>query len=93
MKRLACVLCLLTLTSCAEWQARMAAQREAQRQAILAQDDQTCRSYGVQAGTDAYVACRMNIANSRAQLEQVAEIADANRRAAALQASAILLSH
>jgi hypothetical protein len=75
MKHIAGLPCLLSLTGCAEWQARIAAQREAQRQAILAQDDQTCRSYGVQPGSDQYVTCRMNLANNRAELQQAAEFA------------------
>ena len=74
----------LFLTSCAE----MAAQRQANAQAAATQqqalndaDDAQCRSYGVKPGSNAYVACRMNLANNRQQ----AAAAAADRCAAAMQ--------
>ena len=38
-----------------------------QQQAINDVDDAQCRSYGAKPGSDAYVACRMNLANARQQ--------------------------
>lgn len=56
---------LLALAGCVSQQ--QLAERQAQRQAEWdAQDEQTCLSYGVARGTDGYVACRMNLANSHA---------------------------
>lgn len=33
--------------------------------AVNAEDDRTCLSYGAQKGTDAYIACRTNLATNR----------------------------
>jgi hypothetical protein len=73
-------LVLLPLTSCADFQARMAEQRAAQQQAINDGDDAQCRSYGATPGSDDYVACRMNLTNNR----QRAAIAAADRGCAAI---------
>ena len=45
---------------------------------LAARDDATCQSYGARPGTDAYVACRMNVANQR-QAEHQARYANAQR--------------
>lgn len=73
------IVALLFLTSCADFQARMAAQQAAnaqaatmQQQAINDADDAQCRSYGAKPGSDAYVACRMNLANTRQQAAKAA---------------------
>lgn len=70
---------LLLLTSCADFQARMAAQQAAnaqaaavRQQAINDADDAQCSSYGAKPGSDAYVACRMNLANNRQQAAEAA---------------------
>lgn len=86
---------LLFLTSCADYQARMAAQQAAQAQAAAEYeqarkkeqneaDDAQCRSYGVKPGSQPYVACRMNLANNR----QAAEIAQAQAASAEAIAAA-----
>lgn len=80
MTRIA-VLCLLALpmASCATDPAQDALNERAAIQAQAAADDSQCRSYGAQAGSDAYVHCRMNLSNQRAA-------ADENTRALAVQA-------
>jgi hypothetical protein len=62
-----CAVTLLcfSLTGCAQYQARLQAQQAAQRQALDDADDAQCRQYGATPGSDAYVGCRMNIANNR----------------------------
>ncbi len=57
------------LPGCADYYARQQAQYAANAQA---QDDDQCRSYGVQPGSPAYVQCRMNLDNQRAGLAQAA---------------------
>jgi hypothetical protein len=47
------------------YQERFEAARAAQQARIDNADDGQCRRYGALPGTDAYVACRMNIANNR----------------------------
>lgn len=80
-------------SSCADYQARLAAQRAAQQQATEQTDDATCRGYGAQPGSEGYIACRMNLANNRAAAEQVAAINQQRQSEALLGASAVLLSH
>jgi hypothetical protein len=72
--------------------ARAAARAEAQRQAINAQDDQTCRGYGVQPGSHGYVACRMNIANNRSQQQQVDAIVRQQNNAVMMSTGAALMT-
>ena len=59
------------LSGCAEYQARhqqeQAQAASARAQAIAAQEDAQCRSYGAAPGSPAYVQCRMNFDNQRAQ--------------------------
>src|SRR5260370_33497533 len=55
----------LMLSSCAQWQAERDAQQAA---AIAANDDGQCRSYGAAPGSQAYIQCRMNLDNQRAQM-------------------------
>src|SRR5690349_9076074 len=66
------------LTGCAEYEAQQRAQAQAEANAIAANEDATCRSYGVEPGSPGYVQCRMNLQNQRAQVA-------ANDRAIALQ--------
>jgi hypothetical protein len=51
----------VTLCSCAQQQARMAAQPQAQITATNGQADAQCRSYGATPGTPAYNECRANV--------------------------------
>jgi hypothetical protein len=45
------------------------AERDAQQaQAIAANDDAQCRSYGAAPGSQTYIQCRMNLDNQRAQI-------------------------
>jgi hypothetical protein len=41
---------------------------QAQAAAVAANDDAQCRSYGATPGSPAYIQCRMNIDNQRAQM-------------------------
>jgi hypothetical protein len=54
---------------------RQAAVAVAQKAAVDAADDQKCQSYGAKPGTDAYVACRMNIENQRTTLAAAGTVA------------------
>jgi len=92
MRYMGIVLLALLCTGCAEMRARIAAQQEAQRQAINAYDDSQCRSYGVQPGSDSYVACRMNLANNRAAQAQIDSINQQRQSEAMMAASATLLT-
>jgi hypothetical protein len=51
----------VTLCSCAQQQARMAAQPEAQIAATTREADAQCQSYGARPGTPAYNECRANV--------------------------------
>ena len=51
----------ITMSGCAEYQAERA-------QAMADNDDAQCQSYGAQPGTQAYIQCRMNLDNQRAQM-------------------------
>jgi hypothetical protein len=51
----------VTLCSCAQQQARMAAQPQAQITATNGAADAQCRSYGATPGTPAYNECRANV--------------------------------
>ena len=93
----------ITLCGCAEQiAARQAAQKaafEAQKAALDAQDDATCRSYGANKGTQQYFDCRMSLNVQHSQmamqeqelLVQQEQIRAANSQAA-LAASAAILS-
>jgi hypothetical protein len=63
-----CMMLFSVLSGCIT--AEQAAQRQ-QEQRLA--DDTTCQSYGVKPGSDAYVACRMNLGNNRAMQETLAE--------------------
>jgi outer membrane biogenesis lipoprotein LolB len=71
------VVALTALAGCAD-QAQQRQQAQAQAAAIAANEDTQCRSYGAQPGSPAYIQCRMNFSNQRAQV-------DANDRAIAMQ--------
>jgi hypothetical protein len=51
----------VTLCSCAQQQARMAAQPQAQITATNGEADAQCQSYGATPGTPAYNECRANV--------------------------------
>jgi hypothetical protein len=82
--RAAAFFTLTGLSDCAGFKEELARQEAAKKAAVNAADDEKCRSYGAQPGTDTYVACRMNIDNQRAQLEAAATVAkpgnDANNQ-------------
>jgi hypothetical protein len=64
----ACLPILLFMTGCGVvpgYRERFDAARIAQQQAINDADDARCRQYGAKPGSDAYIACRMNAANSQ----------------------------
>ena len=63
----ACTLALM-LAGCAEYQQRQQEEAQAQAAAIAANDDAQCRSYGAAPGSQAYIQCRMNFDNQRAQM-------------------------
>jgi hypothetical protein len=83
---------LLLLTGCADYQAKLAAQRAAQQQAIDQADDATCRSYGAVPGSEVYVACRMNIANNRHTAGVIAGIQQQQNSQAMMATGAAILS-
>jgi hypothetical protein len=58
----------ITLSGCAEYQQRQAEEQAARAQAIADSEDAQCRSYGAQPGSPAYIQCRMNFDNQRAQM-------------------------
>jgi hypothetical protein len=68
----------LALIGCAGNKAEQQAQAAAEARAVAANEDSECRSYGAEPGSPAYVQCRMNFSNQRAQN-------DANTRAILLQ--------
>ena len=88
--KVAAVLLLISLGGCAEYRARVDARQAAARAAEEQADDATCRGYGVAPGSQPYVACRMNLANTRAQ--QLALEAELHqRRSEALMATGVAI--
>lgn len=86
----------IALTGCGlspEYQARIQAQRAAEQAAIEQAEDATCRGYGTQRGSEAYVACRINLANNRQVTESIAAINQERQSEALLGASVTLLQH
>ena len=79
----AIILTGLLLASCAQMEARRQAEAQNEANMIASNEDATCRSYGAEPGTPAYIQCRMNFSNQRAQI-------NANDRAVAMQ---YLLQH
>jgi hypothetical protein len=62
------MLCLCCLCGCGlipGYRERFEAARDAQQTAADNADDAKCQSYGSKPGSDAYVACRMNLSNNR----------------------------
>jgi hypothetical protein len=64
MRIIAACIVALTLAGCADYEARQQAQAQAQQ----ANDDAQCQSYGAAPGSPAYIQCRMNLDNQRAQM-------------------------
>lgn len=83
-------LCLM-LANCAS-QSQIAAQQLAQREALDEADDNACRSYGAEKGTEAYFNCRMMLNQQHAQTSLAQQEIQAQQSAAQLNASAALLS-
>jgi hypothetical protein len=73
--RAAIIISILTiaLSGCAEYRARMQAQRDAQAAMQNAAEDTQCRNYGAQPGTPRYYDCRMTLNSMRVQTEQLRE--------------------
>jgi hypothetical protein len=63
----------IALSGCAEYRARMQAQRDAQPAAQNVSDDRQCRDYGAQPGTQPYFDCRMSLNVMRTQTEAMRE--------------------
>ena|SRR5581483_1556888 len=63
----ACILALM-LTGCAAYEQRQREQAAAEAAAVAANDDAQCRFYGAAPGSQAYIQCRMNLDNQRAQM-------------------------
>lgn len=71
MRILLVSLAALGVTACGlspEYQAMKAAEEKARQDAVNQADDAKCRSYGVQPGSQPYVACRINLEQSRANI-------------------------
>ena len=62
----ACALALM-LAGCAQYNQYQQEQAQAEAANVAANDDGQCRSYGAAPGSQAYIQCRMNIDNQRAQ--------------------------
>ena len=90
MHKLVAVLLLISLGGCAEYRARVEARQAAARAAQEQADDTTCRGYGVAPGSEPYVACRMNLANTRAQ-QQALEAELHQRRSESLMATGVAI--
>jgi hypothetical protein len=58
----------MLLSSCADFQARMAAQKASAEAAINTQDDSRCRSYGAAPGSKPYFDCRMLLHTQRTNI-------------------------
>ena len=69
------VLCAaILLAGCADFQARVEAQRQAKIAAENATDDAQCRNYGAAPGTQTYTECRMAIAMQRKNIEAAQDL-------------------
>jgi hypothetical protein len=67
--RVILISCLsLPALGCAQYEQQRAAE---EARAIAANDDAQCRSYGATPGSEAYVACRMNLDNQRAHMRGI----------------------
>lgn len=69
---------LLIGAACALASCANQAQRASERATIDAADDQTCRGYGVLPGSDAYVACRVNLTNNRTTINAASQMSPNN---------------
>lgn len=70
MKKIALLMTCFSLFSCAS-DADIARQQEEMRRQIDANEDSTCRSYGLKYGTNEYANCRQNQSLQRNQQEFV----------------------
>ncbi len=68
MKKISLFFLCFSLVSCASSQ-DIARQQEEQKRQIDANEDSTCRSYGLKFGTSEYANCRQNQASQRNQQE------------------------
>lgn len=81
----------LALAGCNNPEARQAA-IEAHRAAMVRQDDQQCRSYGVPAGSDPYIQCRMQLTQLRAQQQAQEQDLVQQRSAVMMQTGAAMMT-
>lgn len=86
----AVALCLF-LGACANQQ-QLAAQRAAQQAALNAEDDNTCRSYGAQPGSDQYINCRMMLSAQRNQTALAQQQMAIEQQSATLNTAAALIA-
>lgn len=78
--RLAAVLVYaIALSGCAQFQEQQQQQAFARQQAISANDDAKCQSFGAQPGTATYTQCRMSLDSQRTQIQHQAAQAYLNR--------------
>jgi outer membrane biogenesis lipoprotein LolB len=80
------------LSGCADFQARMEAQRQAKVAAENADDDAQCRNYGAMPGTHAYTQCRMMIAMQRKDIEAARDLQIQQNSAAMMMTGTAILS-
>jgi hypothetical protein len=80
------------LSGCANFQARMEAQRQAKIAAENAADDAQCRNYGAMSGTQTYTECRMMIAMQRKDIEAARDLQIQQNSAAMMVTGAAILS-
>jgi hypothetical protein len=80
------------LSGCANFQARMEAQRQAKIAAKNADDDAQCRNYGAMPGTQTYTGCRMMIAMQRKDIEAARDLQIQQNGATMMMTGAAILS-
>jgi hypothetical protein len=82
----------ILLSGCADFQARMEAQRQAKVAAENAADDAQCRNYGAMPGTQTYTECRMMIAMQRKDIEAARDLQIQQNGAAMMMTGAAIVS-
>lgn len=90
MRIIAIISLAVTLGGCATAEERAARAAEASYRAAQA-DDVTCRSYGAEKGSDAYIQCRMARDQQRANARAVAASVDAQQSANTMAAGLALM--
>jgi hypothetical protein len=90
MRPAAIVLCLF-LGACANAQ-QLAADRAAKQAALDTSDDNTCRSWGAEKGTEAYFNCRMTLNTQRANTAIAQQQISAQQSSASMNTAAALIA-